>query len=55
MVILAVIPQATTEWAVSHWVQSDAPERVNQLMVDFLQPIRGQMPGCIPTRGGQSG
>jgi epoxide hydrolase 4 len=29
------IPQA------SHWVQADAPERVNQLMVDFLQPIRG--------------
>ena len=25
----------------SHWVQADAPERVNQLMVDFLQPIRG--------------
>jgi hypothetical protein len=24
----------------SHWVQADAPERVNQLMVDF-QPIRG--------------
>ena len=24
----------------SHWVQADAPERVNQLMVDFLQPIR---------------
>jgi hypothetical protein len=20
----------------SHWVQADAPERVNQLMVDFL-------------------
>ena len=29
------IPQA------SHWVQADAPQRVNQLMVDFLQPIRG--------------
>ena len=29
------IPQA------SHWVQADAPEQVNQLMVDFLQPIRG--------------
>jgi epoxide hydrolase 4 len=25
----------------SHWVQADAPERVNQRMVDFLQPIRG--------------
>jgi pimeloyl-ACP methyl ester carboxylesterase len=25
----------------SHWVQADAPERVNQLMVDFLQPISG--------------
>ena len=25
----------------SHWVQADAPERVNQLMLDFLQPIRG--------------
>jgi epoxide hydrolase 4 len=25
----------------SHWVQADAPERVNQLMVDFLEPIRG--------------
>jgi pimeloyl-ACP methyl ester carboxylesterase len=25
----------------SHWVQADAPERVTQLMVDFLQPIRG--------------
>jgi epoxide hydrolase 4 len=25
----------------SHWVQADAPERVNQLMVDFLQPIGG--------------
>jgi pimeloyl-ACP methyl ester carboxylesterase len=25
----------------SHWVQADAPERVNQLMVNFLQPIRG--------------
>jgi epoxide hydrolase 4 len=25
----------------SHWVQADAPERVNQLMVDFLQPIAG--------------
>jgi pimeloyl-ACP methyl ester carboxylesterase len=29
------IPQA------SHWVQADAPERVNQLMMDFLQPISG--------------
>jgi pimeloyl-ACP methyl ester carboxylesterase len=29
------IPQA------SHWVQADAPERVNQLMVEFLQPIGG--------------
>jgi pimeloyl-ACP methyl ester carboxylesterase len=29
------IPQA------SHWVQADAPERVNQLMVEFLQPISG--------------
>jgi epoxide hydrolase 4 len=29
------IPQA------SHWVQADAPERVNQMMVDFLEPIRG--------------
>ena len=28
----------------SHWVQADAPERVNQLMVDFLQPIRGEDP-----------
>jgi hypothetical protein len=26
------IPQA------SHWVQADAPERVNQLMPEFLQP-----------------
>jgi pimeloyl-ACP methyl ester carboxylesterase len=25
----------------SHWVQADAPERVNQLMVEFLQPIGG--------------
>jgi pimeloyl-ACP methyl ester carboxylesterase len=25
----------------SHWVQADAPERVNQLMVEFLQPIDG--------------
>jgi pimeloyl-ACP methyl ester carboxylesterase len=25
----------------SHWVQADAPERVNQLMVEFLQPLRG--------------
>jgi pimeloyl-ACP methyl ester carboxylesterase len=25
----------------SHWVQADAPERVNQLMMDFLQPIIG--------------
>jgi pimeloyl-ACP methyl ester carboxylesterase len=25
----------------SHWVQADAPQRVNQLMVDFLHPIRG--------------
>jgi pimeloyl-ACP methyl ester carboxylesterase len=25
----------------SHWVQADDPERVNQLMVDFLEPIRG--------------
>jgi epoxide hydrolase 4 len=25
----------------SHWVQADAPERVNQPMVDFLQPIAG--------------
>jgi pimeloyl-ACP methyl ester carboxylesterase len=25
----------------SHWVQADAPERVNQLMVDFLRAIRG--------------
>jgi pimeloyl-ACP methyl ester carboxylesterase len=26
----------------SHWVQADAPERVNQLMVDFLlEPIGG--------------
>ena len=25
----------------SHWVQADAPQRVNQLMVDFLEPIRG--------------
>jgi pimeloyl-ACP methyl ester carboxylesterase len=25
----------------SHWVQADASERVNPLMVDFLQPIRG--------------
>src|SRR4029450_4965812 len=25
----------------SHWVQADAPQRVNQLMVDFLQPIAG--------------
>jgi pimeloyl-ACP methyl ester carboxylesterase len=30
------IPQA------SHWVQADAPERVNQLMVEFLQPSSGQ-------------
>jgi pimeloyl-ACP methyl ester carboxylesterase len=29
------IPQA------SHLVQADAPERVNQLMVEFLQPIGG--------------
>ena len=29
------IPQA------SHWVQADAPEWVNQLMVEFLQPIGG--------------
>jgi epoxide hydrolase 4 len=43
------IPQA------SHWVQADAPERVNQLMVDFLQPIRGLRPERIPTRGGQRG
>jgi epoxide hydrolase 4 len=26
----------------SHWVQADAPERVNQLMVDFLELIRGK-------------
>ena len=25
----------------SHWVQADAPPRVNPLRVDFLQPIRG--------------
>ena len=25
----------------SHWVQADAPERVNQLMVESLQPIGG--------------
>jgi epoxide hydrolase 4 len=25
----------------SHWVQADAAERVNQLMVEFLAPIRG--------------
>jgi pimeloyl-ACP methyl ester carboxylesterase len=25
----------------SHWVQADAPERVNQLMVEFLRPIGG--------------
>jgi pimeloyl-ACP methyl ester carboxylesterase len=25
----------------SHWVQADAPDRVNQLMVDFLEPVRG--------------
>ena len=25
----------------SHWVQADAPERVNRLMLEFLQPIRG--------------
>ncbi len=25
----------------SHWVQADDPERVNQLMVDFLEHIRG--------------
>jgi pimeloyl-ACP methyl ester carboxylesterase len=25
----------------SHWVQADAPERVNQLIVEFLQPISG--------------
>jgi len=25
----------------SHWVQADDPEQVNQLMVDFLEPIRG--------------
>jgi epoxide hydrolase 4 len=26
----------------SHWVQADAPERVNQLMADFLlEPIGG--------------
>jgi pimeloyl-ACP methyl ester carboxylesterase len=25
----------------SHWVQADAPERVNPLMVEFLQPIGG--------------
>jgi hypothetical protein len=25
----------------SHWVQADTPERVNQLMVAFLQPIGG--------------
>ena len=25
----------------SHWVQADDPERVNQLIVDFLEPIRG--------------
>jgi epoxide hydrolase 4 len=26
----------------SHWVQADAPERVNQMMVDFLlEPIGG--------------
>jgi pimeloyl-ACP methyl ester carboxylesterase len=25
----------------NHWVQADAPERVNQLMVEFLQPIGG--------------
>jgi epoxide hydrolase 4 len=25
----------------SHWVQADAPERVNQLIVEFLPPISG--------------
>jgi pimeloyl-ACP methyl ester carboxylesterase len=30
----------------SHWVQADAPERVNQLMVDFLEPIGGQGVSC---------
>ena len=25
----------------SHWLQADAPERVNQLMLDFLESIRG--------------
>jgi pimeloyl-ACP methyl ester carboxylesterase len=25
----------------SHWVQADAPEQVNQFILDFLEPIRG--------------
>jgi pimeloyl-ACP methyl ester carboxylesterase len=37
------VPNARVEHIAeaSHWLQADAPERVNQLMVDFLSPIRG--------------
>jgi epoxide hydrolase 4 len=39
----ALVPDVRVERIAeaSHWVQTDAPQRVNQLMVDFLQPIRG--------------
>ncbi|MFL5371100.1 MAG: alpha/beta fold hydrolase, partial [Myxococcales bacterium] len=25
----------------SHWVQADAPERVNEALIEFLRPLRG--------------
>jgi pimeloyl-ACP methyl ester carboxylesterase len=38
----AWVPNARVEriTEASHWLQADAPERVNQLILDFLEPIR---------------
>lgn len=32
---------------VSHWIQNDAPERVNRLMIDFLRDVPMQPPGSV--------
>ena len=30
---------------IGHWVQQDAPERVNRILLGFLEPLRSQWIG----------
>jgi pimeloyl-ACP methyl ester carboxylesterase len=36
---------------VSHWIQNDAPQRVNRLMIDFLRALPKPQPQCNEKRG----